>query len=159
MHQDERSATTLSFATDFVPILLFDLKCGMPRNNVSKSFTIAALLILLGSLPAAVFRLSSSSGFGAAVLVVGFSRSSPLNTSEEYRFNEHGRIVGIRRKVYERAVGWALGALILQGMLWMPALAIFARLYRERTALDWRGLALLVVGVLIWLASEASSFL
>ena len=125
---------------------------------MSKLPTTAAVLLLIGSLSPAVFRLSSASGFGPAILALSFSRSSPLNTPNEYRFNEHGRVTGIRRDVYDGAIPWAVGALIVQGLFWIPAIMIFARLYRERTPLDWRGPTFVVIGVLIWLAPEVSWF-
>jgi hypothetical protein len=121
-------------------------------------FTVAAMLIFLGALPSATFRLASSSGFGPAVLALSFSRSSTLNTPTEYRFDNHGRLVAIRRDAYDRTIVWAVAALTIQTLCWMPACFILVRLYRHRAPLHWRGLALLIVGVVVWLVSEWSSF-
>jgi hypothetical protein len=125
---------------------------------MSKSLTTAAVLVLIGSLSPAVFRLLSASGFGPAILALSFSRSSPLNTPSEYRFNDHGTVIGIRRDVYDGTISWAVGALIVQGLFWMPAMMLLATHYRKRTPLHWQDLAFGVTGVFIWLASEFSSF-
>lgn len=123
-----------------------------------RPLTIAGLLILTGALASGLFRLESSSGFGPDIMALSFSRSSPLNTRTEYRINEHGTIIGIRREIYDRRIRWAVVTLIVQGLCLIPAMVILIRLSVKKTRLHWQELVLILLGVVIWLASEGSSF-
>ena len=126
-------------------------------NNSRKLFTLAGILILIGSLAPGTFRVASSSGFWAMILAVSFSKTSDLNTADQYCFNNHGKIVGIQKEMHDSSVGWAYLTLAIQFLFWLPAILIIALLRINKDVLGWKGLLYGAPGFLIWIISEFSS--
>ena len=126
-------------------------------NNSRKLFTLAGMLILIGSLAPCAFRIASPSGFGPTIQAVSFKRAAALNTKQEYRFNNHGKIVGIPKGVYDKTIGWAYAALAIQFLFWLPAILIIATVGITKAEMSWSGLLYGVPGMIIWIISEFSS--
>ena len=115
------------------------------------------MLYLAGSLVAVGFRLLNTSGHGAFILWASYSRSSNLNTAEEYRCNNHGTIIAIKREVYEANIPWAIATLVVQFVCWSPASLLMCLEYERTKRLPWVGTLIIVLGFATWLVSEVSS--
>jgi len=116
-----------------------------------------ALLYLAGCLLGIGFRLVNTSGHGAFILWASYSRSSKLNTPEEYRYNNHGSIIGIKREVYEANIHWAEAVLILQILCWLPASILFCWEKGRKKRIPWIVTLIIVLGFIAWMVSEVSS--
>jgi cytochrome b561 len=80
-----------------------------------------------------------------------------LNTAEEYRFNNHGTIIGIERRLYDQNIHWAIAALVIQWVCWIPVMPFLMRLNQWKMSTHWQGGLLLLVGIGVWLLSEWST--
>lgn len=126
-------------------------------NDSRRLFTLAGILILMGSLAAGTFRVASPSGFGPTIQAFSFRRAAALNTKQELRFNNHGKIVGIPKGVYDKTIGWAYATLAIQLLFWVPAIMIIGTLGIAKAEMSWTGLLYGVPGVIIWIIAEFSS--
>ena len=127
-----------------------------PRRS-RRLFTVLALIYLFGALIGIGFRFVNTSGHGAFILWASYSRSSELNTPDEYRYSNHGTIIAIKREVYEENIPWAVAALIVQGLCWLPASLLMSLEYARTKRLPLIGTLIIVLGFLGWLMSEVSS--
>ena len=116
-----------------------------------------ALLYLVGSLVAIGFRLVNTSGHGAFILWASYSRSSELNTPEEYRFNNHGTIIRVKRELYEANIPWAIATLVVQFVCWLSGSLLMCREYQRTKTLPWAGTLIIILAFAVWAVSEISS--
>ena len=126
-------------------------------HDSKELFTLAGILILLGALAAGTFRVANPSGYGPTILAMSFSKASGLNTEDQYRFNNHGKIVGIEKELYDKSVGWAYVTLGIQLLFWLPAILIIAVIGIKKDEMSWSGLLYGVPGIIIWIIAEFSS--
>lgn len=119
---------------------------------------LAGLLIVIGALPGVVFRFTNATGYGPTVLALSFHDQSGLNTISEYRFYEHGRIMGVDRIAYHRNLPIAIGILFVQWLCWFPALIRLAFLGARRASWHWPGVLMTAFGIMAWAISEMSAF-
>jgi len=114
------------------------------------------MLILIGALVSLTYRIASPAKCDPFVQVVTFSSRSTLNTTSELRENEHGRLIAMKKVIHRKSLPYAVASLVLQCLLWVPAIGIFLKLGGEKSPLDWPGLGVLALGLAIWITSAVS---
>lgn len=92
---------------------------------------IAAILILLGSVPCLLFKQLNESPYGVFRIVTCFSEKNQNNTAAEFRFMNHGKIQSIERHLHEKIYPYAITSLILQCLIWSFSFAVFCINYRK----------------------------
>ena len=97
---------------------------NMEMQDPKRLFMLAAVLILAGALVSLAYRLLSHAKCDPTIQVVTFAMPSAYNTPTEYRVYEHGRLLVLDRGIHRNSMPFAIGAMVGQYLLWVPAVGI-----------------------------------
>ena len=125
----------------------------MAMQDSKRLFMRAAVLILAGALVILTYRLASPAKCDPTIQIMTFSIPSGYNTPTEYRAYDHGRLLVLEKSIHRKSLPFAVVTMVVQWLLWVPAMVILLNLGVEKSPLSWSGLCVLVLGVVIWITS------